>query len=192
MSRMKRIMKIAAIVAVFAIAAGAQQTSEKKKPAAPEMQAPKPGSEMDRMKFLIGRWNIDTEYEKTPLVPEGGKSTGWYEARLGPGGFSLIADFEASGPRGSEIGHQVITWDSKQDAYTVVTIGNNFPGAIVGTSRWEGGNLVTRSELTENGMTMHLRSVYSDIKEGSTRIEEWIQVGDSPYQLLWKANAVKK
>jgi hypothetical protein len=62
----------------------------------------------------------------------------------------------------------------------------------VGTSRWEGGNLVTRSELTENEMTMHLRSVYSDIKERSTRIEEWIQVGDRPYQLLWKANAVKK
>jgi|ERR1700693_1551636 len=191
MSRMKPIMKLVVIVAAFAIAAGAQQTSEKKT-AASEMQAPKPGPEMERMKFLIGRWNIDSEYQKTPLVPAGGKSTGWYEARLGPGGFSVIADFEASGPLGPEIGHQVITWDPKQDAYTVVTVGNAFPGAVMGTSRWEGDHLVTRSEFTGNGMTMHLRSVYSDIKEGSTRIEESFQAGDSSYQVLWKANAVKK
>lgn len=41
-------------------------------------------------------------------------------------------------------------------------------------------------------MTMHLRSEYSDIKDHSTRIEEFVQVGDSPAQLLWKSYAVKK
>lgn len=192
MNRMMQIMMVVAIASAFAIVAGAQQPSEQKKPAAEEMHPPKPGPEMERMKFLIGKWNTDSEYEKTPMIPEGGKSTGWYEARLGPGGFSVIADFEASGPLGSEIGHQVITWDPKQGAYTVVTVGNAFPGAILGTSRWEGDNLVTQSEFTANGMTMHLRSVYSDIKDRSTRIEEFVQVGDNPAQLLWKSYAVKK
>ena len=41
-------------------------------------------------------------------------------------------------------------------------------------------------------MTMHLRSEYSDIKEHSTRIEEFVQVGDSPAQLLYKSYATKK
>ncbi len=91
-----------------------------------------------------------------------------------------------------EIGHEVVSWDPKQEAYTVVTVGNVFPGAVIGKSQWEGDKLVTQSEFTENGTTMHLRSEYSDIKEHSTRIEEFVQVGDSPAQLLWKSYAIKK
>jgi len=192
MRRMRQIMKIVAIASAFVIVAGAQEPSEQKKPATQEMKAPKPGPEMERIKFLIGRWNTDSEYEKTPMIPEGGKSTGWYEARLGPGGFSIIADFEESGPMGPEIGHEVISWDPKQEAYMVVTVGNAFPGAVIGKSRWEGDKLVTQSEFIENGTTMHLRSEYSDIKDHSTRIEEFVQVGDRPAQLLWKSYAVKK
>jgi hypothetical protein len=192
MNRTMKIVKIVAFASAFVIVAGAQEPSEQNKPAAQERKAPKPGPEMERIKFLIGRWNTDSEYEKTPMIPEGGKSTGWYEARLGPGGFSIIADFQESGPLGPEIGHEVISWDPKQDAYTVVTVGNAFPGAVIGKSRWEGDKLVTQSEFTENGMTMHLRSEYSDIKDHSTRIEEFVQVGDSQAQLLWKSYAVKK
>jgi len=192
MNRMMRIVKIVAIALAFAIVAGAQESSEQKKTAAQEMKAPKPGAEMERIKFLIGRWNTDSEYEKSPMIPEGGKSTGWYEARLGPGGFSIIADFEESGPMGPEIGHEVISWDPKEEAYTVVTVGNAFPGAVIGKCRWEGDKLVAEHDFTANGTTMHLRSEYSDIKEHSTRIEEFVQVGDSPAQLLYKSYAVKK
>jgi len=192
MNRVTKIVTIVAIASAFAIVAGAQESSEQKKPAAEEMKAPKPGPEMERIKFLLGHWNLDSEYEKTPMIPEGGKSTGWYEARLGPGGFSIIADFEESGPLGPEIGHEVISWDPKQDAYTVVTVGNAFSGAVIGKSRWIGDKLVTEHDFTEGGTTMHLRSEYSDIKEHSTRIEEFVQVGDSPAQLLYKSYAVKK
>src|ERR1700693_1053545 len=192
MRRLRKIMKIVAIASAFIIVAGAQEPSEQKKPATQEIKAPKPGPEMERIKFLIERWNTDSEYEKTPMIPEGGKSTGWYEARLGPGGFSIIADFEESGPMGPEIGHEVISWDPKQEAYMVVTVGNAFPGAVIGKSRWQGDKLVTQSEFIENGTTMHLRSEYSDIKDHSARIEEFVQVGDSPAQLLWKSYAVKK
>jgi hypothetical protein len=192
---MNRAMKIVAIV-IFAPAlvlmARAQESSDQKKPPTQEMKAPKPGPEMERIKFLVGRWSTDSEYEKSPMIPEGGKSTGWYEARLGPGGFSIIADFEENGPLGPEIGHEVISWDPKQEAYTVVTVGNAFPGAVIGKSRWEGDKLVIQHDFTESGTTMHLRSEYSDIKEHSTRIEEFVQVGDSPAQLLYKSYAVKK
>jgi hypothetical protein len=34
--------------------AGAQRSTPEKRQAAPEMQAPKPGPEMERLKFLVG------------------------------------------------------------------------------------------------------------------------------------------
>jgi hypothetical protein len=172
--------------------AGAQQSGSEKKQVAPEMQAPKPGPEMERLRFLIGAWDVRGECEKTPLTGEGGKQTGWYKVQLGPGGFSILSDFAAEGPLGTEIGHEIITWDPKSDAYTTVTIGNNFPGALIGKARWEGKNLVTRAEFEMAGAVIHNRAVYSHVGEKTLQIEESIQMGDAPYELLWKASAAKK
>jgi|ERR1700722_3153527 len=192
MNGVTKVVTIVVFASALVIVAGAQESSEQKKPATQETKAPQPGPEMERIKFLLGRWSTDSEYEKTPMIPDGGKCTGWYEARLGPGGFSIIADFEENGPLGPEIGHEVISWDPKQEAYTVVTVGNAFPGAVIGKSRWEGDKFVIQTDFTEHGTTMHLRSEYSDIKDHSTRIEEFMQVGDSPARLIYKSYAVKK
>lgn len=125
------------------------------------------------------------------MFPEGGKQTGWYKALPGPGGFSIIADFEADGPLGKEIGHQVIAWDPRQNAYQVVTVGN-FPGAIIGTSRWEGANLVSNWELNLDGEAFHSHSTYSNIQEKSVHMEEFIQTGGAAEQLIWKVDAARK
>ena len=166
----------------------AQSQEKRPQPPAP----PKPGPEMDRLKFLVGTWDYDGECPKSPMAPEGGKETGWYKAQMGPGGFSIIADFEGDGPNGKEIGHQVLAWDPKENAYKVYTVGNSFPGVVAGTARWEGATLVTTSEFSEGGSKINLRSVYSDIQEKSTSIEEWFQIGDAPAQLLMKSKATKK
>jgi len=158
---------------------------------AQEMQAPKPGPEMDRVKFLIGTWNLTGEYAKSSMVPQGGKSSGWYTGQLGPGGFSVIADFESDGPFGKEIGHQVFTWEPKQSVYTVVTVGN-FPGAIIGKAHWDGDNLITESEFEFGGAKMSNRAIYSKLQDKSIHIEESSRMGDGPMELLWRADATKK
>jgi hypothetical protein len=191
----KTFKNIVAFLLVGAIAAAgiaAQQPSTEKKPEDSAMPAPKPGPEMERLKFLIGTWSTNGGYVKSAMFPDGGKQTGWYEARPGPGGFSIIADFEAEGSLGKEIGHQVIAWDSKQNAYQVVTVGNAFPGAIVGTSKWEGTSLVTRWEFDSDGIAFHSRSTYSTMPDRSIHMEEFIQSGDAPEKLIWKADATRK
>ena len=163
--------------------------TQEKQSQAPAM--PKPGPEMDRLKFLLGAWDYKGEYAKSPMLPDGGKVTGWYKAQLGPGGFSIIADFEGDGPLGAEIGHQVLIWDSKENDYKIYTVGN-FPGAVMGTARWDGANLVTNAEFGEGAARMKLRSVYTNIQEKSVSIEESFSMGDAPYQPLMKAVTTKK
>jgi hypothetical protein len=154
-------------------------------------QAPQPGPETQRLNFLIGTWDMQAEYLKTPMTGDGGKATGWYKAQLGPGGFSVIADFEENGPLGKEIGHEIFSWDPKKNAYAIVIVGN-FPGAAIGSANWEGDDLVIHNEFDAGESKMSLRSVYLHPTGKSVQIEESSKAGDAPYQLIYKATVTKK
>jgi hypothetical protein len=190
-SRVTKLKGFALALALVACVAAAQEKTATKDTAKPEMVAPQPGPEMTKLNFLVGTWNVDGEYAKSPMLPQGGKAPGWYKAQLGPGGFSIVADFEANGPIGKEIGHQVLSWDPKQNSYITMTVGN-FPGMIIGHARWDGENLITESEFDMEGGKMQMRATYSHIQEKSTHMEETFRVGDGPYQPMWSANATKK
>ena len=197
---MRRIIKVCGLPVVLFVAlallcrtAVRAQQSSTEKPASPPaaMQEPKPGPEMDRLKFFVGTWDLKGEYLKTPLTGDGGKQTGWYKAQLGPGGFSIIADFEDDSPLGKEIGHELFAWDPTGSAYTTATVGN-FPGLVVGKAQWEGDNLVTQLEFNMGGSVIQNRAVYSHIGEKTLHIEESYRTGDAPYQLMWKADWTKR
>lgn len=194
----KQMTRVAALTMMLgaALLAGARaqaqdNSSADKKPAAGAMQMPTPGPEMDRLKFLVGNWDMNAEYLKSPMLPAGGKETGIYKAQLGPGGFSVIADFDVDGPMGKEIGHEIFSWDPKQKAYIVFLVGN-FPGTVTGTSHWEGENLVLETQFGAGADSMHMRSTYSNITEKSVHMEESFRGADGTYQAIWKADAIKK
>jgi hypothetical protein len=192
---MKRTAALAGFLALacfsLLLVSRAQQSKEKTA-ALQEMPIPQPGLEMEKLKFLIGTWETKGGYEKSPMFPEGGAQTGWYKAQLGPGGFSVLADFEAEGPLGKEVGHEILTWDPKQHAYPTITVGNAFPGANIGMTKWEGPDFVTVHDFEYNGMKIHLRSVISRIRENSVHMEEFSQSADGTYLAIWKADATKK
>ena len=179
------------ICGMFGIALPAQEKAAEK-PAAAPMMPPQPGPEMGKMKFLVGNWDYNGEYMKSEMAPDGGKETGWYKAQKGPGGFSLIADFDADGPMGKEIGHELIAWDPGEKVYKVYVAGNSFPGVVAGTGRWEGSNFVTTSEFNYGGTKFTLRSAYKDIQPNSVAIEEESKQGDGPFQMIFKAKATRK
>lgn len=184
-----------AVVVTMLFAAGATKSQEKpddsKKAAPAEMQPPKPGPEMEKLNFLIGNWTMDAEYVKSPMMPEGGKQKGWYKAVAGPGGFSVIADFELDASFWNEIGHEVITWSPTKNAYVTVTVGNGFPDAVMGTAHWEGPNLVAESSFEHDGKVSHMKAVYSDITNTSAHLEEFAQKKDGTWLLIWKADVKK-
>jgi hypothetical protein len=187
MRRGGKLAGLMCLLALLAISLSAGSSAERSS-GRQTKQAPQPGPEMQRLGFLLGTWDTLSKYEKTPTSGGSGKQAGWYRAQLGPGGFSIIADFEEDGPEGREIGHELISWDPKKNAYTTVTVGNAFPGAVIGTAKWEGEDLVLENSVG----AVHLRAAYLHPEGDVLHIEESMSMGDAPYQIVYKATATKK
>lgn len=108
-----------AIVLDLPLWAGRQEKTAEKPvataPIATATPAPKPGAaEMERLKFYLGEWDYTETYPKSAFYPEGGKNTGVYTSKLGPGGNSLINSFHSQGPVGDFEGLLVMTWGARE------------------------------------------------------------------------------
>jgi len=158
---------------------------------APEPAA-KSAPEMDRLKFYLGEWDYTETYPKTASNPNGGKNTGLYTSKLGPGGNSLINGFHSKGPVGDFEGLLVITWDPKENFYKAYAFGNDFPGALVETGQFEGDALVFRTEFSAGGTTLKLRNVTRVVSPGKLVSEEYFATKDAPESLLVTVEAKKR
>jgi len=170
--------------------AARQEKMAEKQAATP---AVKPGAaEMERLKFYLGEWDYTETYPKSAFAPNGGKNTGVYTSKLGPGGNSLINTFHSQGPVGDFEGLLVMTWDAKEKACKAYVFGNDFPGAVVETGQFEGDALVFRSEFSAGGVTMKLRNVTRVTGPGTLVSEEFMAMKDAPETLLVHVEAKKK
>src|SRR5260370_24901868 len=184
-------ISFALVLSVPLWAALQEKTAEKPAPAA--VQAAKSGeAEMDRLKFYLGEWDYTETYPKSASYPSGGKNTGVYTSKLGPGGMSLINSFHSQGPVGDFEGLLVMTWDAREKAYKAYVFGNDFPGALVETGAFEGDALVFRSEFFMEGMTLKLRNVTRVTGPGTLVSEEYSAMKDAPEKLFVHVEAKKK
>lgn len=180
---------IAVVLCLPLWAALQEKTAEK--PAA--ATAAKPGAaEMERLKFYLGEWDYTETYPKSAFSPNGGKNTGVYTSKLGPGGQSLINTFHSQGPVGDFEGLIVMTWDPKEKAYRAYVFGNDFPGALVETGQFEGDALVFRSEFSAGAVTMKLRNVTRVLEPAKLESEEHMALKDAPETLLVRVEAKKR
>ncbi len=153
---------------------------------------PKPAPEMQRLNFYLGEWDYTETYPKSAFYPGGGKNTGLYTSKLGPGGNSLINGFHSKGPVGDFEGLLLITWDPKENAYKSYVFGNSFPGAIIETGQFEGDALVFRSEMSAGGSTVKLKNVTRLVSPGKLVSEEYFAVKDAPETLFVTVDATKR
>jgi hypothetical protein len=194
---MENILKtqmIAAISVVLLLCvpleAALQEKTAEKPAAAPQA---KPGAaEMERLKFYLGEWDYTETYPKSAFSPNGGKNTGVYTSKLGPGGNSLINTFHSQGPVGDFEGLLIMTWDAKEKAYKAYAFGNDFPGAVVETGQFEGDALVYRTEFSGGGATIKLRNVTRLSGSGILVSEEFMAVKDAPETLFVRVEAAKR
>lgn len=129
----------------------------------------KPGPEIEKVnKFLDGKWTATVKFEPSDFMPQGGSGSGVEKIYPGPGGLSLITDYQAKpDPTGAFQGHGVMTWDPKEQAYKSYWFDNMTPGSFVETGKWEGDNLVFTGDMEMMGKKMNVREVYTDIKPNS-------------------------
>ena len=148
--------------------------------------------EMERLKFYLGEWDYTETYLKSGAYPDGGKNTGVYTSKLGPGGNSLINGFHSQGAVGDFEAVLVMTWDPREKAYKSYIFGNGFPGAVVQTGQFEGDALVFRSEFAAGGATVKLRNVTRVIAPGKLVSEEYFSAKDAPETLFVRVEATKR
>ena len=171
-----------------AVTMAARQEKTTAKPA-----AARPGvAEMERLKFYVGEWDYTETYPKSAFSPNGGKNTGVYTSKLGPGGNSLINTFHSQGPVGDFEGLIVMTWDAREKAYKAYVFGNGIPGAVVETGQFEGDALVYRFEFPVEGGTVKLRNVTRVTGPGTLVSEELMTMKDAPETLFVRVDAKKR
>jgi hypothetical protein len=149
-------------------------------------------AEMERLKFYLGEWDYTETYPKSAFYPDGGKNTGVYTSKLGPGGNSLINTFHSQGPVGDFEGLLVMTWDAREKAYKAYAFGNGFPGALVETGQFEGDSLVFRSEFPIEGATLKLRNTTRLVAPEKIESDEYSATTDTPETLLVHVEAKKR
>src|SRR5260370_3258478 len=132
------------------------------------MAAVDPRAEIARLSFLLGTWSEFDIYEKSQFAPNGGTGTGVYKTVWGPGGFSLLTDFEYEGPQGKSTGHQLLTWHPSEERYAGCGVTSAFPGCIMITGNWEGLKLALFGAFQAAARKVGFRQVFSDI-EGRDR-----------------------
>ena len=168
---------------IFLLPATQPEAQEKAAAAGNQKEAvATPGPEMDQLKFLRGYWHYVSTYEKSSFHPEGGKGSGSYITTEGPGGFSQIAEFSGTSPDGREVGHEVTTWDPEEHAYKSYVFGNNFPGCIVRTGKWDGNTLIFDADFYFNGVDVHLQSSTTANADGTVTIVEKFATNDGELQ----------
>jgi hypothetical protein len=194
MKNFSRIQMIAtsfiALLLTIPLWAKLQKKTAEKTPSSP---AAKPGTaEMERLRFYLGEWDYTETYPKSAFSPEGGKNTGVYTSKLGPGGNSLINTFHSQGPVGDFEGLLVMTWDARKKAYKAYVFGNGFPGAVVETGQFEGDALVYRMEFQGAGGTVKLRNVKRVTGPGTLVSEEFMAMKDGPETMFVRVEAKKR
>ena len=98
------------IVAIAIALAGVAAAEEK--PA-----APKPGPEIKKLEYFVGKWKSEGETKPNPFMPGGKFQTKdnctWFE-----GGFAVVCESEGKGPMGAMKGLGVMSYSAEEKVYT--------------------------------------------------------------------------
>ncbi len=157
--------RLIAVLVVFTSFVFAQQVKDYKPSAAQAgMQMPQPAPEMEKLtKALTGNWLIQEKVFPGPFAPQGANGKGSESIKRGPGGFSLLMDYQGSA-LGPFTGHGITTWSPDTKQYETAWVDSFTPGGIFTmTGKWQGDTMVFTGVDMSTGSPLQTRHTYSNI-----------------------------
>lgn len=176
-----RIARFLALGLVLALPLAAQdkaaKADEKKASTMADMMQ-KPGPEMAKMKAMVGTWDVEETHEAGPMGP-GGKGKGVGRVTLGPGGLSIMIDYQSkAGHIKGFKGLGVLAWDEPSKSYKQSWVDNMMAMMQVATGNWDGDKFVMNTEGTMMGKPYKGRDEFTNFtKEGFTLTSYWSMDG---------------
>jgi hypothetical protein len=151
-----------------ALALGTNLTAQ---PAAGPAQtpAPKPGAQMEKLlRAFQGTWAVNERIAPDPSTPNGATGEGSIVWRPGPGGFSVVEDYQSKQGAREVTGLAVFWWD-ESGGYRTIWCDSTNPGGISfkNVARWDGAKLVLVEDYEMNGKKFTFKEVFGDITPGS-------------------------
>jgi Protein of unknown function (DUF1579) len=89
-----------------------------------EDKAPKPGPEVERLGFFVGKWKTTGEMKQTPFWP-GGKYTEKATCEWFAGKYSVVCKFKGKGPMGPMEGLGIMGYSTEEKAYVHYGVDNS-------------------------------------------------------------------
>ena len=155
--RLGRVVTLVLGGAVLGASMHAQEREKKPPGGVPAIEMAKPAPEMEKRKWVVGKWNVTETQEKSDWSL-GGIGKGTSVIALGPGGFSQIITYNSTGPTGKFSGHGIIAWDPEAKIYRSVWADSMTPGIVTMDCREEGKDWVCSGETMMQGKTVAMRS----------------------------------
>jgi hypothetical protein len=157
---------ITALFIVSALAVAQDHNEHKKTASTPPagMPAPQPVPEMEKViKHFEGSWLVDEKLFPGPMAPQGGSGKGSEKIRRGPGGYSMLLDYQGNA-MGPFTGHGVIAWSPVKKQYEFGWVDSmGAAGVVTMTGNWQGDKLVFSGMDASMGTPMYSRHSYSNI-----------------------------
>ena len=108
---------------------------------------PKPGPEVQKLAYFVGRWTMEGTMQPGPMGP-GGKMTGTDTCEWFPGGFHVVCKSAGQGPAGAMHALNLFGYNPERKRYTFYGIdnsgfGDGASGVLEGdTWNWEAESMM--------------------------------------------------
>jgi hypothetical protein len=139
--------------------------------AMPVPAEPRPGPQMEKLlRALEGTWSIKETLAPNATSPNGVTGEGSIVWRTGPGGFSVIEDYQSREGPHEVAGLGVFWWDEAAQGYRTIWCDSTNPGGCINFKnvvRWEGSQLVLSEDYEVNGKRFTFKEVFADISPAS-------------------------
>jgi hypothetical protein len=116
--------------------------------------------------LMLGTWSIEVTHEPGPGYPQRRVTRGQEIWRIGPGGRSLIEEYDEADPADPRHEFGIAWWDDLEKGQKVLWCGDYQPSGcalVPGAARWEGNSLVQTVEADESGKHLVRQEIFTDI-----------------------------